>query len=88
MKAILTLLIALLIFTSCNDYGKPQQTTFHGDFQLELIFEKDSCKMYRFFDAGHAVYWSTCAGRVQEDHWHQTSKNSGHRDYMQSITNR
>lgn len=33
------------------------------EFQIELLFEKDGCKMYRFYD-GHYIYWSDCSGNV------------------------
>lgn len=35
-----------------------------------LIFEKDGCSVYKFYDEGRAVYFANCAGSVEwrEDH--------------------
>ena len=58
-KLLFILLIGLL--SSCK--GESISSEHSGDFKLELLFEKDGCKMYRFHD-GIWVYWSTCEGRT------------------------
>lgn len=61
------LLLILVLFVSCSR-GEPQQSTQQGDFKVELLFEMDGCKVYRFVDGLRVVYWSNCAGKIQYDH--------------------
>lgn len=63
MKKILLLFIVGLV--SCK--RDAQQTEFSGDFKIEFLFEKDGCKIYRFYD-GRYVYWANCAGKVSSDY--------------------
>lgn len=60
MKKIFLILIVGL-FASCK--RDAVSTERKEDFELELLFEKDGCKMYRFWDA-RWVYWSTCEGQT------------------------
>lgn len=59
---ILLLLVGLLGFASCNKQAQTKER--NGDFELQLLFEKDGCKMYRFYDA-RWVYWSNCRGSIE-----------------------
>ncbi|HCY41263.1 MAG TPA: hypothetical protein DHV48_07910 [Prolixibacteraceae bacterium] len=33
-------------------------------YQVEYLFEHDGCKVYRFEDRGHYVYFTNCVGDV------------------------
>jgi hypothetical protein len=46
-----------------------------GDFELEFLFEKDGCKMYRFYTGSRYVYWANCEGKVNFDY--QTTSSNG-----------
>ncbi len=61
------LLITLtLCLTSCdNQPAQEIHQTSNPAFQVEVLFEKDGCTMYRFNDGGHKVYWCDCNGSVQ-----------------------
>lgn len=59
-----TIIIALL-FIAAGCSGDAISTEKKSDFTLELLFEKNGCKMYRFSDCGHYVYWSDCTGKTQ-----------------------
>jgi hypothetical protein len=56
-------LLATILFTSC--YGEPQSVhkTTNSDYAVELLFEIDGCKVYRFRDSGYK-YFSTCQGSI------------------------
>ena len=36
------------------------QRTRNKNFNVEFLFEKDGCRIYRFVDGGHCQYFSTC----------------------------
>jgi len=61
MKALLAI-AALFLVIGCFPHGDALVVDQEGDFKLELLFERDGCKMYRFYDGGRYVYWSTCQG--------------------------
>lgn len=61
------LLFTLLVFLfGCRENAQSSETK--GNFSLDLLFEKDGCKMYRFRDGTRDVYWSDCSGRTQSDY--------------------
>lgn len=73
------IIIALLLLTSCAKQAK--QATQEGNFVIELLFEKDGCKMYRFYDAGRYIYWSNCEGKTQ----YKKNQNTGKSQYTKKI---
>lgn len=61
MKKTVLLFLVIGLFASCKrDSVSIEQ---NADFEIELLFEKDGCKMYRFWD-GRWVYWSTCDSKT------------------------
>lgn len=60
------LLITLLFIFGCAGHAK--ESVQDGDFKIELLFEKDGCKMYRFKDGGNYIYWSDCSGKTSYEH--------------------
>jgi hypothetical protein len=67
--------------------NEAQEVTHSGDFNVELLFEKDGCKVYRFEDGSRYIYWSDCSGKMQSDTYHSTGKSSGYIEHMESTTN-
>jgi hypothetical protein len=55
--------MALILMSCFNDEHSIVVTT-NKEFEVELLFEVDDCKVYRFFDGGSARYFSTCQGTV------------------------
>lgn len=55
MKKLIVTLGVFLLFTSCtNDaISKSHEGV---DFEVELLFEKDGIKLYRFYDNGYHYY--------------------------------
>lgn len=82
MKAILfiTALALLLLAFSCKEEAIKTETTDVNGIKLELLFEKDGCKVYRFYD-GRYIYWSNCAGSIEYNY------RSGKTDYKQQTLN-
>lgn len=79
MKRItLSLLVAVsALLSCCNTFvHKPAVTTEKkGNFQLEFLFEKDGCRVYRFYDTKW-IYWSSCQGSTYEAHTEKRGKSS------------
>lgn len=67
----LALIILVAILYGCK--GEAISTDQNGDFKVELLFEKDGCKMYRFYDGGRAIYWSNCSGNTQYTYSRKTN---------------
>lgn len=63
MKRII-LSLAFLSLVACKK--KAVETTTEGkDIAVELLFEKDGCKVYRFIDGTRTVYYSDCRGKIE-----------------------
>lgn len=62
------LILIALIFASCKKEAQQQVQSTNSNFQVELLFEVDGCKVYRFLD-GDYKYFTTCKGSVS---WNTT----------------
>lgn len=56
-KTVFVTLIVLLVFSGCAK--KPQYTEKNGNFEVQLLFEQDGIRVYRFYDYGDAKYFTT-----------------------------
>lgn len=67
MKSILILIgVMFVLFGSgCNEKTSIPTSTSNPTYTVQLLFELDGCKVYRFDDAGHWIYYSTCRGGFQ-----------------------
>lgn len=70
-KSLIALL--LLFLSACKKNAIQVIHTDFNNIKLELLFEKDGCKMYRFYD-DHYVYWSDCSGRVESQYQESSGK--------------
>ncbi|MDR3057009.1 MAG: DUF4884 domain-containing protein [Prevotella sp.] len=66
MKLIKTGLILLVgfIFFSCSS-GRPiakVPSDNNTTYKVDYLFEHEGCKVYRFYDNGHYVYFTNCNG--------------------------
>jgi hypothetical protein len=66
MKKIIFSIIILIGISSCKEDAIQTQNVGTG-IELEFLFEKDGCKVYRFFD-GHYIYWSSCPGKMSYEY--------------------
>lgn len=46
-----------ILFIYENKRPKLIKSTTNKNFNAELLFEVDGCKVYRFFDGGEAIYF-------------------------------
>lgn len=86
MKKLLTISLLAILLAGCAK--ESIETEQKGEFKVELLFEKNGCKVYRFVDAGEYIYWSDCSGRVgyNQRTTHHTGKSTyTTTKYIQSI---
>ncbi len=81
---LISVLLIIVLLTSCN--GEAKESTQDGDFKIELLFEKDGCKVYRFMDGGRYIYWSNCSGNIQSNYYKSYGK-TGSSVRMESFIN-
>jgi Domain of unknown function (DUF4884) len=63
----LLLVFSAVFFISCRTTRHPLTTAVpknNATYQVDYLFEHDGCKVYRFFDAGHYVYFTNCTGDI------------------------
>jgi hypothetical protein len=71
MKNIIPVIVALLalltviLISSCARSAKGIARTDNPDIDVELLFEKDGIKVYRFYDYGSARYFTDARGSVE-----------------------
>lgn len=76
MKRILTIALALVLLSSCEDKGgKRVQTTkdYHNpktelEYDVRLLFEVNGIKMYKFTDGSNDVYFTDKQATTQSIH--------------------
>jgi len=64
---ILSLLAILLLGGYSCSVPNPLASTKadnNKSYEVEYLFEHDGCKVYRFMDKGHYVYFTNCKGDV------------------------
>lgn len=54
------LIILALLLNGCVKAA--QESAKDGEFEIETLFTKDGCTLYRFNDAGRYVYFTNCSG--------------------------
>lgn len=57
---------AIAVLSSCHSQ-KPltkQPPANNATYQVEYLFEHDGCKVYRFYDRGNVVYFTSCNGQT------------------------
>ncbi|WP_303923396.1 DUF4884 domain-containing protein [Draconibacterium sediminis] len=58
----------LLGYTACSSFEQLPVTTNKTDnndsYYVSYLFEYEGCKVYRFYDHGHSVYFTNCKGDV------------------------
>ncbi|MBK8883906.1 MAG: DUF4884 domain-containing protein [Bacteroidales bacterium] len=69
MKPLVTISFAIIVIFSLYSCvtGIPltkQAPPNNKTYEVEYLFEYDGCKVYRFIDSGHTVYFTNCTGEV------------------------
>ena len=79
--------VALLaVLAGCAKDPIKVMPTNNGQVQVSLLFEYDGCKVYRFSDGGHLVYYSDCSGKTEykSDRYDPATK-TVQTDYIQTL---
>ena len=76
MKKVFLLLAISIVFFSCAKKEQATENTSNSNINVEFLFEKEGCKVYRFYDNGHAVYFTDCKGRTEYNYTTTTGKSS------------
>jgi len=63
-RLIIIALFVITVLTSCKKDAKEKVVTNNKSFDVELLFEVDGCKVYRFEDQGRPRYFTTCQGSI------------------------
>jgi hypothetical protein len=53
-------LLLLLALAACNNDAVGVAQTNNNNVVVELLFENDGCRVYRFSDAGYNRYYADC----------------------------
>jgi len=74
MKATILTILALIVLAGCKQ-GEPVKnvTNSKDDFAVQLLFEVDGCKVYRFTDY-RTVYFSDCRGKIESTYTTRSGK--------------
>jgi hypothetical protein len=69
MKRIIKVIFAAFLFVllqSCVTQVPLQRANSENNqsYVIEYLFEHDGCKVYRFFDRGYYVYFSSCNNEI------------------------
>jgi Domain of unknown function (DUF4884) len=69
MKYLLSALLVLSVLGCGHRAQEPlgQVQTSNPTYDVELLFEKDGCKIYRFHDSGYDRYFTTCEGSITSE---------------------
>jgi hypothetical protein len=65
LRVSLKVLLAVSIY-SCSS-SKPISRLApenNQSYKVDYLFEHDGCKVYRFYDHGHFVYFTNCSGEI------------------------
>jgi len=76
LNATFASVLLAVVLTGCYKEAQKKEQTTNSEFNLELLFEKDGCKIYRFLDGGRAVYWTDCRGKVESVYTQLSGKSS------------
>lgn len=66
MKILYLLTVAVVIFAGCANDPMKVESSNNPQVAVSLLFEHDGCKVYRFRDSGHWIYYSKCTHSSQD----------------------
>ena len=70
--------VVALSAAGCTKPSIATSSTNNPEIRLELLFEHDGVKVYRFEDRGRPVYYTDARGRMRWSEYHSTGKGSGY----------
>jgi hypothetical protein len=76
MKALIVVVFAFgLLVLACSKAAQEQAQTGNPSFKVDLLFEHEGCKVFRFEDAGRNRYFTNCQGGTAWSETHTCGKN-------------
>jgi hypothetical protein len=78
MRRTIITMAALALLTSCGREAESISQSSNSNFTVELLFEVDGCKVYRFQDCNRYHYFTNCKGETA------TLERHGKNNYLQS----
>lgn len=57
--AIVAIILGVLAFIEFRDQPIEKEATNNADYSVSYLFEKDGIKVYRFYDRGEYVYFTS-----------------------------
>ena len=60
-KEMKKLVLFAVLAAGCLTDPVSNSSTSNSDVPVSLLFEHDGCRVYRFVDGGHALYYVRCA---------------------------
>ena len=78
-------ILFFLLFGGCVERNPAKETAYDGPVKIELLFEYEGCKMYRFRDGLRIVYWSDCRGTTEYSYQSGGKTKTTH--HVQQLTN-
>lgn len=80
-----TIIAALIFLAACSKTGTPVEVAGAlDDFSVTRLFERDGCKVYRFFDRGSVHYFTSCPGETETEQG--CGKNCTYKENIQTGT--
>lgn len=72
-----------MLFALCGCMKEPLSTEQSSNSQVnvELLFENNGVKVYRFFDGGKAIYYTDARGRTEWTTTHGNGKTATHQKH-------
>ena len=64
LKLVLAITLALMVAWGCAETPVETSNSSNAHVNVDLLFEHDGARVYRFYDAGHYVYYVTPVGQA------------------------
>lgn len=59
-------LIGAVLIVACERKALSRNQTANREFNVDFLFEYEGCRVHRFYDYGHYLYFTNCKGQT---HW-------------------
>lgn len=64
-----------LVLINCTKKGEPVKISdAKDDFEVQRLFTRDNCTVYRFYDNGYYRYFTNCSGSTMTTQSYQCGK--------------
>ena len=68
--------VGLCVLAACAKPPLASEQSNNPNIVVELLFEHDGIKIYRFYDNSRPIYYTDARGATQWDETHSSGKNS------------